>query len=51
MLREIRKEARRLKREIKPIIVSIEEYLSMRNKKDAILEEVDRGIVLYEKKG
>jgi hypothetical protein len=49
-LREIRKEAREVNREIKSIIVSVEEYLSMRNKKELILGEVDKGIVLYEKK-
>lgn len=50
VLSEIRKEAKRIKREIKPVIVSIEEYLSMRNKREALLEEIDGGIVLYEKK-
>jgi len=50
ILREIRRETREVKREIKSIIVSVEEYLSMRNKKEPILEEVDKGIVLYEKK-
>lgn len=51
VLREIRKEAKSMKREIIPLIVSAAEYLSMRNKKEALLDEVDRGIVLYEKKG
>lgn len=51
VLREIRKEAKSMKREIKPLIFSAEEYLSMRNKKEALLDEVDSGIVLYEKKG
>jgi len=51
VLREIKKVAKRSKREIKPILVSVEEYLSMRNKKEGLLEEVDRGIVLHEKKG
>lgn len=50
ILREIRKEAREVRREIRSIIVNVEEYLSMRNKKELILEEVDKGIVLYEKK-
>ncbi|MGZ6202429.1 MAG: nucleotidyltransferase domain-containing protein [Thermodesulfobacteriota bacterium] len=50
IFREIRRETREVKREIKSIIVSVEEYLSMRNKKEPILEEVDKGIVLYEKK-
>jgi predicted nucleotidyltransferase len=50
ILREIRKETREVNREIKSIIVSVEEYLSMRNKKELILGEVDKGIVLYEKK-
>jgi len=48
--REIRKEARGARREIRPIVVSVEEYLSMRNKKEIILEEVDKGIILHEKK-
>jgi predicted nucleotidyltransferase len=43
ILREIRRETREVKREIKSIIVSVEEYLSMRNKKEPILEEVDKG--------
>jgi predicted nucleotidyltransferase len=51
VLREIRKETRQIKREIKSIVVSVEEYLSMRNKKEVILEEVDKGIILYEKRG
>lgn len=51
VLREIRKETRGVKREIKSIIVSVEEYLSMRNKKELILEEIAKGIVLYERKG
>ncbi len=51
VLREIRKETKEVKREIKSIIVRVEEYLSMRNNKEPILEEVDKGIVLYEKKG
>jgi len=51
IIKEMRKEAKRLEREIKPVIVSVEEYISMRNKKEALLEEVDNGIVLYEKKG
>jgi len=51
VLREVRKGTRGLKREIKSIVVSVEEYLSMRNKKELILEEVDKGIVLHEKKG
>ncbi|MEW6571780.1 MAG: nucleotidyltransferase domain-containing protein [Nitrospirota bacterium] len=51
VIKEIRKEAKRFKREIKTVIVSIEEYISMRNKKEVLLEEVDKGIVLYEKKG
>ena len=51
ILREIRRETREVKREIKSIIISVEEYLSMRNKRELILEEVDKGIVLYEKKG
>lgn len=50
ILREIRKETREVKREIKSIIVTVEEYLSMRNKKELILKEVDQGTVLYEKK-
>jgi len=50
ILREIRKEAREVRREIRSIIVDVEEYLSMRNKKELILEEVDKGIVLFEKK-
>lgn len=50
ILSEIRKETRQIKREIKAVIVSIEEYLSMRNKKEVFLEEVDRGIVLWEKR-
>jgi len=51
VLREIRKETRQIKREIKSVVVSVEEYLSMRNKKEVILEEVDKGIILYEKRG
>ncbi len=50
ILREIRKQAREERREIRSIIVNVEEYLSMRNNKELILEEVDKGIVLYEKK-
>ena len=50
ILREIRKETEKVKREIKSIVVSVEEYLSMRNKKELILKEVDQGTVLYEKK-
>lgn len=50
VLREIKKEAKGLKRDIKTLIVSTEEYLSMRNKKEAFLDELDIGIVLYEKK-
>ena len=50
ILREIRKETREVKREIKSIIVTVEEYLSMRNMKELILEEVDKGIILHEKK-
>ena len=50
ILREIRKQAREVRRKIRSIIVNVEEYLSMRNNKELILEEVDRGIVLYEKK-
>jgi len=49
VLSETKKAARRIKKEIKPVIVSVEEYLSMRNKKEILLEEVDRGIVLHEK--
>lgn len=50
VLNEIMKETKRMRREIKPVIVSVEEYLSMRNKKEPLLEEIDRGIVLYEKR-
>lgn len=50
ILREARKQTRDAKREIKSIVVGVEEYLSMRNKKEPILEEVDKGIVLYEKR-
>lgn len=50
LLREIRKYAEKLEREIKTVIVSPEEFMSMRNKKESFLEEVDRGITLWEKK-
>jgi predicted nucleotidyltransferase len=50
VLSEIKKEARLIEREIKTVIVSIEEYLSMKNKKEILLEEVDKGINLWEKK-
>lgn len=47
---EIKKFVEILDREIRPVIVSIEEYLSLRNKKEAFLEEVEGGIILWEKK-
>jgi predicted nucleotidyltransferase len=50
VLSEIRKEEKRITRELKPVIVSVEEYLSMRNKKEALLEAVAKGVVLYEKR-
>lgn len=50
VLSEIRKKAQPIKREIKPVIVNIEEYLSMKNKKEVLLEEVDKGITIWEKK-
>ena len=49
VLRETRKETKRIRREIRPVVVTVAEYLSMRNKKEVLLEEVDQGIVLYEK--
>jgi hypothetical protein len=39
-----------MKREIKAVIVSGEEYLLMRNKNEELLDELDKGIVLWEKK-
>ena len=50
VLNEIRKETSLLKREIKTVIVSGEEYLLMRNKKEELLDELDKGIVLWEKR-
>ena len=50
ILNEIRKEAGVMKREIKAVIVSGEEYLLMRNKKEELLGELDKGIVLWEKR-
>lgn len=50
MLREIRKYGKNLNREIKPFIVTIEEYLKLRRNKEPVIEEIDLGIVLYEKK-
>lgn len=50
VLNEIRKEASLIKREIKAVIVSGEEYLLMRNKKEELLDELDKGIVLWEKR-
>jgi predicted nucleotidyltransferase len=50
VLNEIRKETRRLDREIKPVIVRVEEYLAMRNRKEVLLEELNNGIILWEKK-
>ncbi len=50
VLTAIRKEAKQIRRDIKPVVVGVEEYLSMRNKKEALLEEVDQGIVLYEER-
>jgi len=50
VLNEIRKDAKRMKREMKPVIVSGEEYLSMRNRKEVLLEELNKGIVLWEKR-
>ena len=42
--------SRRIKREIKPVIVRVEEYLSMRNRKEVLLEELNKSIVLWEKR-
>ncbi len=50
VLNEIRKEASVMKREIKAVIVSSEEYLLTRTKKEELLGELDRGIVLWEKR-
>jgi len=50
VLNEIRKEIRDLDREIKPVIVRSEEYLAMRNSKEVLLEELDKGIILWEKR-
>jgi predicted nucleotidyltransferase len=50
VLNEIRKETRRLGREIKPVIVHVEEYLAMRNKKEVLLGELNKGIILWEKR-
>ncbi len=50
ILREIRKYGKNLNREIKPFIVTIEEYLRLRKNNEPIIEEIDGGIVLYEKK-
>jgi len=50
VLNEIRKEASVMRREIKAVIVSGDEYLLMRNKKEALLDELNKGIVLWEKK-
>jgi predicted nucleotidyltransferase len=50
VLNEIRKETKRLGREIKPVIVRVEEYLAMRNKKEVLLEELNKGIMLWEKR-
>ena len=50
VLSEIRKETRRLDREIKPVVVRSEEYLAMRNKKELLLEELNNGIILWEKR-
>ena len=50
VLSEIRKEASVMKREIRTVIVSGDEYLLMRNKKEELLDELDKGIVLWEKR-
>ncbi|MFQ5836011.1 MAG: nucleotidyltransferase domain-containing protein [bacterium] len=50
VLNAIRKDSKRIKREIKPVIVRVEEYLSMRNRKEVLLEELNKGIVLWEKR-
>jgi predicted nucleotidyltransferase len=50
VLEEIRKEARVMPREIKAIIVSGEEYLLMRNKNEELLDDLNKGVVLWEKK-
>jgi len=50
VLNEIRKDAKRIKREIKPVIVGIDEYLAMRKRKEVLLEELNKGIVLWEKR-
>jgi hypothetical protein len=39
-----------IKREIKPVIVRVGEYLSMRNRKEVLLEELNKGIVLWKKR-
>jgi predicted nucleotidyltransferase len=50
VLNEIRKEVSAMKREVKAVVVSGQEYLLMRNKKEALLGELDKGIALWEKK-
>jgi predicted nucleotidyltransferase len=50
VLNEIRKETRRLDREIKPVIVRVEEYLAMRNRTEVLLKELKKGIILWEKR-
>ena len=50
VLNDIRKETRRLDREIKPVIVRMEEYLAMRSRKEVLLEELNKGIILWEKR-
>jgi predicted nucleotidyltransferase len=50
VLNEIRKEAGVMKREIKAVIVSGEEYLLMRNKEEEFLDELNKGVVLWEKR-
>jgi len=50
VLNEIGKQTRQLDREIKPVIVRSDEYLAMRNRKEALLEELNGGIILWEKR-
>ncbi len=50
VLGEIRKEARVMKREITAVIVNGEEFLLMRNNKEELLDELKKGVVLWEKR-
>lgn len=47
LLKIIRNSSQANVRNINPIIVSIEEYLSLRSSNKVLIEEIDKGIVLY----